>query len=80
MQISQRRNGNARCAEMHAGTGRGIEHPGRHHRYDARGSFQMDNCAAAALFAVVLTDAPPMQRVPAIVDDDVLPDMGRMTP
>ena len=33
----------------------------------------------APLLTVVLANAAPIQRMPAIMDHDLLPDMGRMT-
>jgi hypothetical protein len=30
--------------------------------------------------AVLATDVLPMERMPWVVDHDLLPDMGRMTP
>jgi hypothetical protein len=37
---------------------------------------QLSRCAQLGLNT---THAPPVRRMPAIVDDDILPDMGRMT-
>ena len=39
----------------------------------------MDDVAARRPFAAVAPQALAMQRVPAVVDDDLRPDMGRMT-
>jgi hypothetical protein len=36
--------------------------------------------AGETILAVVPPDAPPVQRMPAVVNHDLLPDMGRMTP
>ncbi len=38
----------------------------------------MNNDAARALLAIEPPDRAAMQRMPSVVDDDVLPDMGRM--
>jgi hypothetical protein len=32
------------------------------------------------ILAVVPPDAPPVQRMPAVMNNGLLPDMGRMTP
>ncbi len=39
----------------------------------------MDHVAASAALAVVPAQSAPVQWVPPVVDDDLLPDMGRMT-
>jgi len=40
----------------------------------------MDDVAARRTFAAVAPQALAMQRVPAVVNHNLLPDMGRMTP
>jgi hypothetical protein len=66
-------------AHLHGRAGRGVEHPARHHRDDAGRCLDMDDRAAGPLLAVVPPQPPPVQRMPAVVDDDLRPDMGRMT-
>ncbi len=39
----------------------------------------MDHVTAGAAFATLPTQLAPIQRMPPIMDDDLLPDMGRMT-
>jgi hypothetical protein len=39
----------------------------------------MDQFTGSAVLTVVLANAAPIQRMPAIMDHDLLPDMGRMT-
>jgi hypothetical protein len=39
----------------------------------------MGDLAAGPPLAVVPPQPPPVQRMPAVVDDDLRPDMGRMT-
>ena len=39
----------------------------------------MNDLAVGALLAVLASQASPIQRVPAIEDLNLLPDMGRMT-
>ena len=40
----------------------------------------MDDLTRGAPLAVLTTDVLPMERMPTVVDHDLLPDMGRMTP
>lgn len=39
----------------------------------------MDHVTAGAALATLPTQLAPVQRMPSIMDDDLLPDMGRMT-
>jgi hypothetical protein len=80
MQVDQRGGRHPRRAHLHPRAGRSVEHPGRHHRDDAGRRLDMDDLAAGPPLAVVPPQPPPVQRVPAVVDDDLMPDMGRMTP
>jgi hypothetical protein len=78
VQISQRRH--ARRAELHPGAGDRVEHPRRHDRDHAGRHLDVHEATGGTILAVVPPDAPPVQRMPAVVDHDLLPDMGRMTP
>jgi hypothetical protein len=80
MQVDQRRHGHAWCARGHSGTGDRIQHPGRQHYDNARLRLDMNKLAGNALFAVVPPNPTPVERVPAVVNLDLRPDMGRMTP
>jgi hypothetical protein len=80
MQIDQRRDRHARGADLHPRASDRVQHPARHHRDDAGRRLDVDNLAASPLLAVVPPQSPTMQRMPAIVDDHLMPDMGRMTP
>lgn len=40
----------------------------------------MDHFTICPLLTVVPTDMTPIKRMPPVVDNDFLPDMGRMTP
>ena len=66
------------CADLHAGAGRRIEHP---HRYlDDHSGLQLD-CSERAIGPVLNTlkaYAAPKMGMPRIMDDAILPDMGRM--
>ena len=79
MQLDQRPNGHARRADLHAGAGHRIQHPRRHQGDHAGHRLDIDIVATAALLAVVQTDTTPVERMPAVVDLNFLPDMGRMT-
>jgi len=80
MQVDQGGGRRNRSAHPHPRADRGIEHPARDHRDDARRRLHMDDLAANPPLAVVPPQPPAMQRMPAIVDDDLMPDMGRMNP
>ena len=79
MQLSQRRYRDARCAERHPGAGGGIEHPCRHHDDHAGRHLDVNDLTAGAPLDILATNAPPIERVPAVMNLDFLPDMGRMT-
>ena len=79
MQLNQRRYRDARHAEPHSGAGRGIEHPGCHHDDYARCYLDVNDLTAGAPLNILASNVTPIERVPAIVDLDLVPDMGRMT-
>ena len=56
-----------------------VELPRRHDRHDARRQLDVDELARCTPLALNATRTPPKERMPAIVDHDILPDMGRMT-
>ena len=56
-----------------------VELPCRHDRHDARHQLDVDELARCTPLALNATRTPPKERMPAIVDHDILPDMGRMT-
>ena len=74
----QCRKGHARRADRHPDAGRGVEHPCRHHRHDAGQHLDVDKPTCLAVVGPLDPDATAEQRMPAIVDDSVGPDMGRM--
>jgi hypothetical protein len=79
VQIPQGIQRDPRRPERHAGADAGIEHPVRKYCYDARFDLHMNNAAGNALLAVMRTYTPAVERMPAIVNFNFLPDMGRMT-
>ncbi len=79
MQVGQRGGGDARRADIHVGAGSRIQHPGRDHHNHAGRRFNMDHVPARPALAVVPAQPATVQRMPPVVDDDLLPNMGRMT-
>jgi hypothetical protein len=80
VQVSERRHRHTRRAELHPGAGDRVEHPRRDDRDHAGRHLDVHEAAGETILAVVPPDAPPVQRMPAVIDDGLLPDMGRMTP
>ena len=79
-QGKQRREGRPRRADLEAGTPHRIELPGGNHRDDAGCQLDVRDLAGGAPLTQYAMHLPTVKRVPAIVDDDILPDMGTMTP
>jgi hypothetical protein len=79
MQFSQRRYRDPRRPQPHSGTGGRIEHPCRHHDDDTGRRFGVNDFAAGALLDILTPNAAPIERVPAVMNLNFLPDMGRMT-
>jgi hypothetical protein len=80
MQVGQRDSGNARGADLHARTGSRVQHPGRNHRDHAGGYLNVNHVTASTALTIVPAQPAPVQRMPPVMDDDLLSDMGRMTP
>jgi hypothetical protein len=79
MQLSQCRQLDARRAERHSGAGGRVEHPCRDHDDYAGRYFDMNDIAAGAPLDILAAKAAPIECVPAIMELDLLPDMGRIT-
>src|SRR5689334_14829852 len=79
MQLNQRRYRDARHAERHPSAGGGIQYPRRRHHDHAACRLAVNNGSGYALLATLAPSAAPIECVPAIMDLDLLPDMGRMT-
>ena len=77
MQINQRGDLGARRADLHAGAGGRIQHPGRQNDHAGR-RLNVNNPATGTLLTVLLSNMAPIQRMPAEMHPDLLPDMGRM--
>jgi len=68
------------CADLHSGAGNRIQHPGRHNDHHTRRRLDVNSLTRCAMLAVGTTNAVPVERMPAVVNNNILPDMGRMTP
>ena len=80
VEVTQGCHRHARRAELHPGAGNRVEHP-RHDNRDYPGRhLDVHEATGETILAIVPPDTPPVQRMPAVVNHDLLPDMGRMTP
>ena len=79
MQVGQRRNRSAGRADLHASTGDQVQHPGGHHHDNARRHSDMNHTMTGPALTGVTVQPTPVKRVPPVMDDDLLPDVGRMT-
>jgi hypothetical protein len=71
---------NPRRANLHSGAGNRVQHPCRNDRNHAGCRLYVDNVTSGTLLAIMATDATSIQRMPLVVNNNFLPDMGRMTP
>jgi hypothetical protein len=79
IEVRQRLQRYLRLSERHRGTGRAVEHPPFHGRRYSGFVLDNDDFRSAALLAVVASDMPTIKRMPAVMDLDFFPDMGRMS-
>jgi hypothetical protein len=79
VQISQRTNRDLRRPESHAGADTSVEHPIRKYCYNTRFDLNVDATTVSALLTVLRTYMSAVKRMPAVVNFNFLPDMGRMT-
>lgn len=80
MQIPQGVHVTVRSAKLHARAEGSIGHPCGHRRDYAGGDFDMQHIAIGAAAPFMQSQTAPVARMPAIVDLNGLPDMGRMNP
>jgi hypothetical protein len=78
MQFPESVHRDARCPEGHSTTDTGVDHPAWQYRYCAGRHLNMDKPAVSALFAVLHPKSSTVKWVPAIVNINFVPDMGRM--
>jgi hypothetical protein len=79
MQRAERRQRHLWRTDLEAGTIDRIDLPRRHDRHIARRQLDVHELARRAPLDLNAARASPTQGMPAIVDGDILPDMGRMT-
>jgi|SRR5690242_6222303 hypothetical protein len=79
MQFSQGRDRYPRHPQLHSGTCRGIEHPCRYDQDVAGSHLDVNDVPAGAPLDILSSNPAPIQRVPAVMNLNFLPDMGRMT-
>ena len=79
MQGQERAQGYLWKADLEASAKDRVELPRRHDRDDARHQLDVDKLSRCTPLALNATRTAPKERMPAIVDHDILPDMGRMT-
>src|SRR3546814_817622 len=78
IKFDQSRDGDAGRTELHAPAGDRVQHPRGDGDDDSRRRLGMDEPSCSPVFGVVLTQATPVERMPAVVNDHFQPDMGRM--
>src|SRR3954466_2526808 len=79
MQCDERVHRYPAGADLHARARNRIEHPRRYNRDDAGLRFDLHEPPRATLLTAAEANATPEEGMPAIMDHDVLPEMGRMT-
>src|SRR3954465_10601896 len=79
MQCDERVHRYPEGADLHACARDRIEHPRRHDRDDAGLRFDLHELPGETLLAAAEANATPEEGMPAIMDHDLLPNMGRMT-
>jgi hypothetical protein len=79
MQFDERVHRYPADADLHACARDRIEHPRHHNRDDAGLRFDLHEPPGDTLLAAAEANATPVEGMPAIMDHDFLPDMGRMT-
>ncbi|ESX81704.1 hypothetical protein X756_31280 [Mesorhizobium sp. LSHC412B00] len=80
VKLKQRGKRYARGAQVHRRASHGIDHPGRSGNDMPGRDYEMNDPAVGALFAVLAAKPMSEIRVPTVMDLDLLPNMGRMTP
>jgi hypothetical protein len=79
VQVDERDGRDLGHADLKAGAEDGIELPGRKHDDDAGLQLDMHKLARCAPLTLDAPRSLPEQGMPAIMHDDILPDMGTMT-
>jgi len=79
MQVTQDSRRNPRPSQRHCRADARIEHPCRQSRNNTRLDLNVDKASAGAPLAVVNSYPTPVVGMPAVMDHNFLPDVGRMT-
>ena len=79
VKIDERGNRDLGHTDLEAGTDDGIELPGRKHGNDAGHQLDMHELARCAPLILNAPRPLPEQRMPTVLHDDILPDMGTKT-
>ncbi|MFN8928150.1 MAG: hypothetical protein ACK5WM_21655, partial [Rhodospirillales bacterium] len=78
-EITERRERGPRLAEAHRRASDRVHHPSGHRQHDAGRRDEAQDHPGRPSLGRLDPQRPTAQGVPWVVDDDVLPDMGRMT-
>ena len=78
MEIAKRRQRGLRRTNLDAGAIHRVELPGRQDRHRARYQLDMHELTRCPSLTLDATRTAPVQRMPTIMDNYILPDMGRM--
>ena len=79
VKLRQCRCADQRFPEFHCPTHARIQHPRRDHRHLATRPFDVNKLPANALIAPDHANRAPTEAVPAVMELNRLPDMGRMS-
>ena len=80
MQVNERAKRGAWATDLHADTGRWIEHPRRNSHEQAALHLNVHDYTACTVLNALNAKTATAKRMPTIMDNDIMPDMGRMTP
>jgi hypothetical protein len=79
MEVCQRLDGGPRWPQTQVRTRGSVQHPAGHDDDDTRRHLDMNDLTGSSALAVLAPYSAAIQRVPAVKNLDLLPDMGRMT-
>ena len=77
VEITKRVERGLRRADLHAGARCSVEHPFRDHHHKAGRDLDADEAAIMAPIDALHAHAAAEQGMPTVMNDDILPDMGR---
>ena len=80
MQVNEGGQRHTGKADVHPRADDWVQHPCLYGRHHSRRRLDMDQFTRSAVLTVVPPNVAPIQRMSAIMDHDLLPDMGRLTP